>query len=60
MHVNDSFYLLFEQNGATVTVNGQQLGTISHHEFAEAVLATVLGPKPASPTLKQELLRGHS
>jgi hypothetical protein len=60
MHVNDTFHLLFEQNTATVTVNGKQLGTITHHQFAEAVLATFLGPDPASPALKQELLGGHS
>jgi hypothetical protein len=60
MHVNDYFYLLFERNGASVTVNGHQIGMISRQQFAEAVLATFIGPNPASPSLRQELLRGHS
>jgi hypothetical protein len=60
MHSGDNFNLLFTQNVATVSVNGQQIGTISRRQFAEAVLATFLGPNPASPSLKQELLRGHS
>ncbi len=59
MHAGDNFYLLFTQNGATVTVNGQQIGTIPRRQFAEAILATFLGPHPASPTLKHELLAGH-
>jgi Chalcone isomerase-like len=59
MHSGDNFNLLFRQDGATVSVNGQQIGTITHRQFADAVLATFLGPNPASPALKQELLRGH-
>jgi hypothetical protein len=59
MHSGDNFNLLFLQNGATVSVNGQQIGTITNRQFAEAVLATFFGPNPASPKLKQELLRGH-
>lgn len=60
MHVGDNFNLLFTANGAFVTVNGQQIGTIPRRQFAEAILATFLGPNPASQSLKQELLRGHS
>jgi hypothetical protein len=59
MHVGDNYSLLFTQNGATVTVNGHQIGVISQPLFAEAMLATFLGPAPASLALKQELLRGH-
>jgi hypothetical protein len=59
MHSGDNFSLLFTQDGANVTVSGRQIGTISQPQFAEAMLATFLGPKPASPRLKQELLRGH-
>ena len=59
MHMGDNFSLLFKQHSATVTVGGQQIGTISSPQFAEAMLATFLGPAPASPRLKQELLRGH-
>ena len=60
MHTGDNFNLIFTSSGGTVTVNGQQIGTISRRQFADAVLATFLGPSPASPALKQELLRGHS
>ena len=59
MQVGDNYSLLFTQNGATVTVNGHQIGIISQPLFAEAMLATFLGPAPASLALKQELLRGH-
>ena len=60
MHAGDNFNLLFGESSATVSVNGQQIGTITRRQFAEAILATFLGPNPASPKLKRELLRGHS
>jgi hypothetical protein len=60
MHSGDNFDLLFTRDGATVSVNGQQIGIIPRRQFADAILATFLGPNPASPSLKQELLRGHS
>jgi hypothetical protein len=56
MHTGDNSSLLFNQHSATVTVGGQQIGTISSQQFTEAMLATFLGPNPASPQLKQELL----
>jgi len=59
MHEGDRFYLLFTQNGAAVTVNGQQIGTFSKRDFAEVMLATFIGPKANLPKLRQELLRGH-
>ena len=59
MHAGDNYSLLFTQNGAIVTVNGHQAGTISQRLFAEAILATFLGPAPASPQLEHELLQGH-
>jgi Chalcone isomerase-like len=59
MHVGDNYSLLFTQKGATVTVNGHQIGVVSQPLFAGAMLATFLGPMPASLTLKRELLRGH-
>jgi hypothetical protein len=59
MHAGDNFSLLFKQHSATVTVGGQQIGTISSPQFAEAMLWTFLGPAPASPKLKQELLGGY-
>jgi Chalcone isomerase-like len=33
MHKGDSYALLFTQSGATVTVNGQQIGTLSQRQF---------------------------
>jgi hypothetical protein len=56
MHAGDNFNLVFTQNGAIVRVDGQQLGVVSNRPFAEAMLATFLGPNPASPRLKEELL----
>lgn len=60
MSSGEYFYLVFSENGATISANGQQIGVISRRQFANAVLATFLGPHPASPPLRQELLRGHS
>jgi hypothetical protein len=59
MHAGDSFSLLFTPGGATVTVNGRQLGVIPNPQFAEAMLATFLGPRAASPRLKRQLLAGQ-
>jgi hypothetical protein len=56
MHVGDIYSLLFEQHGVTAMTSGQLIGTISSPPFAEAMLATFLGPNPASPRLKNELL----
>ena len=56
MHAGDNYSLLFTRNSATVTVSGRLIGTISLPQFANAMLATFLGPNPASPTLKEELL----
>jgi hypothetical protein len=60
MHAGDTYNLLFEGHRAVVTVNGQQIGTITHPMLADAVLATFIGPKPASPALKRGLLSGHA
>ena len=38
------FSLLFTQQGATVTVDGQRIGVVPNRQFAEAMLATFLGP----------------
>jgi len=59
MHAGDSYTLLFRQHIAIVAVSGHQIGVISQPQFADAMLATFLGPHPASPKLKQELLQGH-
>jgi hypothetical protein len=60
MRPGEYFYLEFSQNRATVSANGEQIGVISRRQFANAVLATFLGPHPASPMLRQGLLKGHS
>ena len=60
MKSGEYFYLSFSQNRAAVSANGVQIGVISRRQFVNAVLATFLGPHPASPTLRQELLTGHS
>jgi len=60
MQTGDSYDLVFTPHGATVTVGGQLVGTVTRPQFAEAMLATFLGPKPASPRLKRDLLKGHA
>jgi Chalcone isomerase-like len=58
MHRNDTYSLLFTQSGVTVEVNGRNMAVISRPRFGRAMLATFLGPEPASPMLKQRLLQG--
>jgi hypothetical protein len=60
MQAGQVFTLLFTQQGATVGVDGRLLGVIPKPQFAAAMLATFLGPRPASPRLKQDLLKGHA
>jgi hypothetical protein len=59
MHAGDNYSVLFMRHTAIVTVSGRQIGTVSQPQFADAMLATFLGPDPASPKLKRELLQGH-
>jgi Chalcone isomerase-like len=59
MHDGDNYSLLFKRHTAIVTVGGQRVGTITSPVFADAMLATFLGRNPASPRLKQELLKGR-
>jgi hypothetical protein len=56
----DRFSLLFDTHGASVNMDGQPLGVVSHREFAEVMLATFLGPNPGSHRLKRELLEGQA
>ena len=56
MRKGDSYALFFTRDGAAVSMNGRQVGVIPHPLFAQALLATFLGPRPASPALKQDLL----
>jgi hypothetical protein len=60
MHAGDNYSLLFTRYGASVSVSGQEVGIVSRPEFAAAMLATFLGPRPASARLKQDLLAGHA
>jgi hypothetical protein len=60
MHAGDNYDLIFRHNGATVTVNGQEIGTFYKRQFAEVMLATFIGPNTKLPGLRQALLRGHS
>src|ERR1700683_1619887 len=46
MHAGDNYSLLLTRSGATVTVSGNPIGAIPQPEFAQAMLATFLGPKP--------------
>jgi Chalcone isomerase-like len=59
MHENDYFSFLFTRGAVTVSVNGKAIGMISKRPFAEAMLATFLGPHPGTPELKEALLQGH-
>jgi len=59
MRAGERFSLLFEQRGAEVYLDDHPLGFIPDREFAEAILATFLGPKPGSQDLKRELLTGR-
>jgi hypothetical protein len=60
MHAGDDFHLLFEPNAVTVSLNGKQIGTIRNQQFAEAMLATFIGPNTDLPRLRQELLTHRS
>jgi hypothetical protein len=56
MRAGERFSLLFDQRGAEIDLDDHPFGFIPDREFAEAILATFLGPKPGSPELKRELL----
>jgi hypothetical protein len=59
MHAGQRYSILFTGLGAKLSADGAPLGTIDKPQFAAAMLATFLGPMPASPMLKAELLQGH-
>jgi hypothetical protein len=59
VRAGDVFTLLFTRRGATVGLGGRRIGFIPKPQFVNAMLATFLGPRPASPRLEQDLLRGH-
>ncbi len=60
MHAGDVYTILFTPGGARVDADEHPLGMIRLPGFAQAMLATFLGPRPASLPVKQALLRGHA
>jgi hypothetical protein len=60
MHAGDVYTILFTPGGARVDAGERRLGVIPLPRFAQAMLATFLGPRPASFPVKEALLRGHA
>jgi Chalcone isomerase-like len=60
MHAGDVYTILFTPRGARVDAGERPLGVIRVPHFAQAMLATFLGPRPASFPVKAALLRGHA
>ncbi len=60
MRAGEVYTFLFMPDGARVAVDERPLGVIRRPDFAQAILATFLGPQPASLELKEALLRGHA
>jgi Chalcone isomerase-like len=60
MHAGDVYTILFTPGGARVDAGTRPLGEIRLPDFAQAMLATFLGPRPASLPVKEALLRGHA
>jgi hypothetical protein len=58
MRAGDTFSFLFTRNGARVVQDNQLIGVIRKPCFAEAMLASFLGPRPGSERVKQGLLGG--
>jgi hypothetical protein len=56
MRSGDRSTLAFTPAGVAITMNGENVGTISDPMFANAVLATFIGPHPPTERLKRELL----
>lgn len=59
MRTGDTFSLLFTESGVKISAGSQPIGQISDAAFAEAMLSVFLGPRPASESLKENLLRGQ-
>jgi hypothetical protein len=59
VHRGDEATFLFSATGANLTLNGRPAGSIVNPHFANAMLATFIGPEPPTPRLKRELLGGH-
>ena len=59
MRTGDTYQQVYTATGVTISLNGRLIGTIDKPMFAQAMLATFLGPNPGSTGLKQGLLQGH-
>jgi len=59
IRAGDVYVILFTPDGATVQADGRPIGSIAMRQFAEVMLATFLGPRPASLELKRDLLQRH-
>lgn len=57
IRAGDVYTFLFTPDGVRVDANQRLLGMIPDPHFARAILATFLGPRPASLPLKEALLR---
>ena len=57
VRAGDSYSFYFTNGGVSIIVDGKQLGRIEQPQFAGAMLGMFLGPAPASPELKAELLQ---
>jgi hypothetical protein len=58
MHAGETYSLIFTTERAIVEVDGHELARIPKRQFAEAMLATFIGPNPGTPKLKMDLLHG--
>lgn len=58
MRPNDECLIVATDAYVAIAINGRDYGRITDHDFMRAVLATFLGPHPATERLKRELLAG--
>ena len=52
VHAGENFTLLFTRGGASIGVNGHPVGVVNKPMFAQAMLATFLGPQPRVPAVE--------
>ena len=56
VHKGDAYSILFTRAGAKIEANGNSMGNVTDPAFAEAMLATFIGPHPPTQGLKLGLL----
>ena len=56
LHKGDTSTILYTKDAASITVNGQVLGTITDPAFNRVLLATFIGPHPPTERVKRGLL----